>query len=236
MQRKRFSVALIAAAIGSLFAGGVSVAFAQLTPQAADMSVTGTIVPAACSAAFTGGGEVDFGTIRLIDLPANAYSSLGSKDITLSVNCSSNKYVTFSVADLQSASRVADAAMYTALATSADPTTVYGLGTGVVDSTTVNLGGYSILSGQPRSNGTAGPIRFSTNAGSTWRTDWTSAILTLSSDGRLFAAFSSAGARTSATSFEFPLTIRAALNYGSRLQVAQDTRLNGQAVFSINYQ
>lgn len=215
---------------------GASAAFAQMTPQTADMSVTGTVVPAACSASFSGGGEVDFGTIRLIDLPDNAYHPLGTRNLTLSVVCSSSKYVTLSVADLQSASRITDAAMYTALATSADPTTVYGLGTGTVGGTAVNLGGYSILSGQPLTNGTAGPIRFSTNSGSTWRTDWLSSILTLSSDGRLFAAFNTAGVRTTGTRFDFPLTIRAALNNGSRLQVADNTRLNGQAVFSISYQ
>ena len=36
--------------------------------------------------------------------------------------------------------------------------------------------------------------------------------------------------------FRFPMTITAALNKGSALQVAQDTPLNGQAVFTINYE
>jgi hypothetical protein len=38
------------------------------------------------------------------------------------------------------------------------------------------------------------------------------------------------------TKFSFPMTIKAALNKGSELQVASDTPLNGQAVFTVNYQ
>ncbi len=221
--------ALAAAAIMA----SASTAFAQLTPQTADMTVTGTIVPAACSASFAGNGEVDFGTIRLVDLPDNAYHSLGDRDIALSVTCSSAKRVTFSIADTQSATAIADAAMYTTLnaTTANDPIYMFGLGATTVNAVATNLGAYTIQSIGPVVDGTSRARVYSANGGSTW-----------GSYGPFLAhnawIYTSGNGTTpvTGTAFQFPLRVTAALNYGSRLQVASDTKLNGQAVFSINYQ
>ena len=234
MQRKHFSIALIAAAIGSLFAGGVSVAFAQLAPQTADMSVTGTIVPPACSVAFDGGGEVNFGTIRLIDLPPNAYHSLGSQNTALRVSCTTNKQVNFQVRDLQSSSRISDAQMYALLNTgeATNDAHMFGLGTATVGSSTVNLGSYAIRSANRSVGGTVVGDIYSDNAGASWAGV---TMISAVSTNRLNSAGN--GNRPAAgREFIFPLQITAALNYGSRLQVADDTRLNGQVQFSINYQ
>jgi hypothetical protein len=51
-----------------------------------------------------------------------------------------------------------------------------------------------------------------------------------------YSAGSAAGGPTRGQAFNIPLKITAALNKGSELQVAKDTPLNGQAVFTINYQ
>ncbi len=236
MQRKHFSIALVAAAIGGLFAGGTSAAFAQMTPQTADMSVTGTIVPAACSAGFTGGGEVDFERIRLIDLPAGNFYSLGSRDTELRVSCSSAKTVSFTLEDLQPTTKITDAAMSTLLGAPAGAMYLAGLGTGVVDGTSVNLGAYAIAvtpSRAPTVDGTARTAVLRT-PGSTGT--WSSMTSYRTDPSMTFSAGVSGGAATSGREFVFPLRITAGLNYGSRLQVAEDTRLNGQTVFAITYQ
>ena len=223
---------LIAAAVGGWLAMSAATASAQMTPQTADMSVTGTIVPAACSASFTGGGTVDFGTIRLIDLPNSALYPLGTKNVDLTVSCTSNKRVAFAVTDLQASNRIIGTEMQTALGTSWD-VTLLGLGAGTVGGTPVILGSYVVALGAPVVNTTRRINIYSPNGGTSWTgpSDW------IAADGaRLHTAGSTATAPVTGTSFTFPLIIRAALNYGSRLQVAQDTRLNGQAVFAISYQ
>ena len=237
MQRHRISRLLIATAVGGWIAMSAAAAFAQQTPQTADMSVTGTIVPAACSANFEGGGVVDFGTIRLIDLPANAYYAVGSRDVALNVNCTANKTVTFTVQDLQIASKIADTAMYAATGTSgrAAPQYVYGLGEASVSGASVKLGSYSIAyrtSPPTTVDGISKTVltRVGTAA-------WTPLVSHYTSSGEIFSAGTSAAAgATAGRAFYFPMRITAALNYGSRLQVAQDTPFNGQAVFAINYQ
>ena len=223
MQRHRVSRLLIATAVGGWVAMSAATAFAQKTSQTADMSVTGTIVPAACSANFEGGSTVDFGTIRVIDLPANAYHTVGSRDVALHVNCTANKTVTFTVQDLQIASKIADTAY------------VYGLGEASVSGASVKLGSYSIAyrtSPPTTVDGVSKTVltRVGTAA-------WSALISHYTSSGEIFSAGTSpAAGATAGRAFYFPMRITAALNYGSRLQVAEDTPLNGQAVFTINYQ
>lgn len=241
MRFNPLSKTLVAAAVGGLAALGASTAFAQMAPQTADMTVTGTIVPASCSANFTGGGEVDFGPIRLIDLLDNAYYRIpGTKDVTLNVNCNAGKRVTFAVTDAQTTNAIADAAMYTALGnvTSAN-TNVYGLGTATVGGTAVNLGSYAIRMLAPTAT-VAGAsaartaITQASNGGAWAAATWVGKTTT--GYPAYSAGTSATAVITTGTIFQFPLQISAALNYGSRLQVADNTKLNGQAIFAISYQ
>ena len=230
MQQHSVSKLLIATAVGGWVAMSAATAFAQQTPQTANMSVTGTIVPAACSANFTGNGVVDYGTIRVIDLPVNAYYFLGVKDTELDVTCNATKRVTFTIDDLQSANAIRDAAMMTAVGFSGvNAAYLYGLGTAVAGGNSVNLGGYLIEVGAATIDGMSRAYMYSNNNGANW-----------GSPPRLVAkemiSAGSGATPTTGTRFNFGLKIRAALNTGMALQVAQDTPLNGQAVFSINYQ
>lgn len=237
MQFSNLSKTLAAAAVVGLASMGASTAFAQMAPQSVDMTVTGTIVPASCSAAFSDGGEVDFGSIRLIDLPDNAYYRIpGTKDVTLNVTCNAGKRVTFTVADAQTSNAIADPAMYTALGSSAAAGYVYGLGTATVGGSPVNLGSYAIRMQAPTAtvSGTsaARAAITSANGGATWG----AAGWVLKGTQMYSAGTTTAAVITNGTAFQFPLQISAALNYGSRLQVSDETKLNGQAVFAISYQ
>ena len=240
MRFNPLSKTLVAAAVAGLASVGASTAFAQMAPQSVDMTVTGTIVPASCSANFTGGGEVDFGTIRLIDLPDSAYYRIpGTKDVTLNVNCNAGKRVMFAVTDAQTANAIADTAMYTALGgITANANYVFGLGTATVGSTPVNLGSYAIQMQAPTATvGGTSAVRTaitSTN-GTTWgAANWVSKATT--GFPAYSAGTSATAVITTGTVFQFPLRVSAALNYGSRLQVADNTTLNGQAIFAISYQ
>lgn len=235
MQALNLHKAMMAIAAAGLFSLGTSAAFAQQTPQTVDMTVTGTIVPAACTASFAAGDTVDFGTIRLIDLPANAYYALGNRSAQIDVACSSAKRVTFALVDGQSANKIADAAMYTLLGTPpSDERYIFGLGTATVGGNPVNLGSYAVQGGTPTIDSAARTLIFSYNGGLSW--GGVASAGRMSMAPWIISAGVTATAPTVGQNFSFPLTIYAALNYGSRLQVAQDTRLNGQLVFAISYQ
>ena len=229
MQRHRVYKRLIAAVVGGWFALSAATAFAQQTPQTADMTVTGTIVPAACSARFDGGGVVDFGTIRLIDLQDNAYTRIGAKDTALLVTCSSNLFVYFNLVDLQASTLVSNAEIaQQAGAPGNNPGYLFGLGTAAVGGTAQKLGAYSI--------GFV-PGKYATVDGSNRNVmlgkpgGWQVAAAYYPAPSDLdFAADSGIG-----RSLIFPMRITAAFNKGSVLQVAQDSPLNGQAVFTIKY-
>ena len=234
LQTPTMHKAMIAIAAAGLFSLGASAAFAQQAPQTVDMTVTGTIVPAACSAKFENGGVVNFGTIRLIDLPANAYYLLGSKNIALNVSCSANKRVSFSVADMQSASRMTDATMVSLLGT-LGPGYPLGLGASMVSGNPVSLGSYAINMDSASTDTGGRYTIYSNNSGASW-TGSGGREYVLPNGAALFSVGANTTSQAAGQTFKFPLIITAALNYGSRLQVAQDTPLNGQAVFSINYQ
>ena len=231
---------LVAAAVAGVASVGASTAFAQMAPQTADMTVTGTIVPASCSANFSGGAEVDLGTIRLIDLPDGAYYRIpGEKNIALNVNCNAGKRVIFSVADLQTTSAITTAGMTTALGSAAGTAQVFGFGNATVNGSPVPIGSYAIQMLAPTVDGTARTAIVSTNSGTSWAaaatatTAWLNKALTTTAYS---AGTSGTAAVTNGQAFQFPLRIVAGLNMGSALQVSEDTKLNGQAIFAISYQ
>ena len=221
----------VAAVVGGWLAMSAATVFAQMTPQTADMTITGTIVPAACTANFDDDGVVDFGTIRLIDLPATGYYRLGDKYTALNVSCNANKRVTFSVQDLQSASRIVGGTMQSAVSVNGDQY-IFGLGTATVNSTAVNIGGYSMTLSAPTVDTVARSGIYSNLSG----VSWSSGAAYLSFNGSVLMTAGNGTTPVTGRAFTFPLKVTAALNTASSLQVAQDTRLNGQAVFAISYQ
>ena len=52
-----------------------------------DVRVIGTIVPAACTPALTGGGVVDYGTIKADTISATDYTVLPEKQISFAITC-----------------------------------------------------------------------------------------------------------------------------------------------------
>lgn len=70
--------------------------------QAADtatLTMTGTIAPTACTPSFSNGGGVDYGYIASDSLSESAATTLESKPITFSVNCSAPTKISFSATD-----------------------------------------------------------------------------------------------------------------------------------------
>lgn len=70
-----------------VFAASLSMATAALAQSTADISVSGTLTPAACMPTLAGGGNFNFGNISVQDLDQEAYTSFRSAPRQLSVAC-----------------------------------------------------------------------------------------------------------------------------------------------------
>jgi len=230
MKIQTLSKALIASAVGSLFALGASSAFAD----SADLTLTGKIVPGACIPTFNvPDNTVDLGTTLVADLAADTYNLIpGDHNFDLTVACTAPVQAMIWVQDSQASSRIVDAEMNALLLPGGErqPQMLFGLGTTDVRGTTVNLGSYSVRArGGVSVDGVNRGFYAVLSNGSSY-----AAFGRMSGNGTRYAGFDGSAVATGKT-FVYPLAIAAALNHGANLQVANDVDLNGQAVFSISY-
>jgi hypothetical protein len=96
---KNISKALIATAVML----SVSPAFAS---SVAEITVKGTITPAACTPTLSNGGVVDFGVISVNDLVADAQTLLKVKDLELTISCTAPAMIGFTHIDNRHSSLV----------------------------------------------------------------------------------------------------------------------------------
>ncbi|MCU1717133.1 DUF1120 domain-containing protein [Pseudomonas sp. 5P_3.1_Bac2] len=72
---------------------------AVLAASTADLKVAGTIIPAACTPVFSGGGTVDFGKISAKDLSPTKLTALPRKFFTWTISCSAPTRIALSFKD-----------------------------------------------------------------------------------------------------------------------------------------
>ncbi|WP_202304986.1 DUF1120 domain-containing protein [Dryocola clanedunensis] len=76
MQKTVCALAVLAATATSVMAA-----------ESVDVKVTGTITPSACTPTLSGGGTVDYGTIKSTSLSADSYTVLAMKSLDFGVSC-----------------------------------------------------------------------------------------------------------------------------------------------------
>ncbi|MHC8288597.1 DUF1120 domain-containing protein [Pseudomonas sp. XS1P51] len=142
---KRLS--LLTAAL--LLAGTSSAVAASET----DLTVTGTITPAACEPILANGGVIDFGKIRVKDLKETTHTRIGNEIIQLTVNCNASALFAISSRDNREGSASTTGANY------------FGLGK---INGNEKLGRYQMSIKNPVADVPVG-VLFSDNEGVSWR-------------------------------------------------------------------
>ncbi|MBV6692647.1 DUF1120 domain-containing protein [Serratia quinivorans] len=71
----------------ALAAGAVVCASSAFAADSVDLKVIGTITPVACTPTLSGGGTVDYGTIKADTLKADDYTVLPEKSLDFSITC-----------------------------------------------------------------------------------------------------------------------------------------------------
>lgn len=203
---------------------------AQADPTA-ELQVKGSIRPPGCTPTLSAGGTADYGVIPMKSLNQNATTSLGSKTVSFSLNCTAKIKVALAANDNRKSSVIAGA-----------PSGSYGLGA----SAGKNIGYYSISLQNVTGDGSSvSTLWYSSGTtieyGAPDGTSWTSTIpggwsaggpniglgrLAFTSSGTAPAAY-----QTISGSFVIQATIDRAVNLPS----SQEIPLDGSATVEVQY-
>lgn len=232
----------------TLAAVGVGAAlFASLQVNAATtttMSVTGKIIPAACSATLSNNGEVSFGTIAASSIrnaPAgNSLVQLGAKNITLNISCEADTAVGFKAVDNRADSRVtlSSSTFINPNLPGETPVTgdIFGFGLGLA-SNNAKIGSYAITvdGNNTLADGSPASVILSDDAGSNWRVA-SDNILRQTAEGKRIITVANSGSSTPLLFREatLPLQVSAGIRTSSVLG-SDEINLDGNATLSLVY-
>jgi type 1 fimbria pilin len=205
---------------------GLACLAAAISAQAstvAQLTVRGTITPAACNLSLTGSGTIDYGTIRSGELSQTAFNPREEKTTSLSVSCGTTPAkFGLKLTDLQAGSKVTGI-----LGAGFTEAQNYGLG----QVSGRRTGGYSVTLRDLRSSSTAlFPImRVGTG---TWQ----------NSDGKVTQAPTQYSWRSSTTvtpasipQLTGTIAVKAVINKGQDLDLSRDITLDGRATLELSY-
>lgn len=208
----------------------------------ATLKVSGTIVPAACSTTLSNGGEVAFGSIAASVIrnaaEGNGLVQLGSKDITLTVNCEAAAAIGFKVIDNRASSAVTLSAsnyIVTPISGGNNAAQSYsGFGLGLA-SNNAKIGAYSVVvdaANAKADNATAGLV-YSDDEGKTWRSGI--AVNQVNDNARIVTVANTGSTEPKLFSAAtFPLKVAAAVQSASVLGMDEIT-FDGNATLSLVY-
>jgi type 1 fimbria pilin len=212
--------------------------------ESVNLSVTGTIDPAACTPTLGSNGTVDYGRINASQLSAESYTQLGAKELELTINCSAPAKVAIRavngrVGSLAAPSeRSAGGTPAPFILNNAIPTVV-GLG---LDGTT-KIGGYAVNLGSATveaTNGNSGNVLtlialYSSN-GSDWNgVDTTSTSLYRTNTDNYISWGSDERTPAAFTTMTTTLQINAYINKSTALDLSKPVNLDGLTTIELVY-
>lgn len=219
--------------------------FSATTSFAADgveLKVIGSIIPAACTPALSGGGSVNYGDMKADTLKQDDYTVLAEKTLDFSITCDAKAKV---------AVKVINGRLDTLAGSTENPLSGAGkVPTGVTLTTgdaayglglagTAKIGGYGIALSTPLADGTAvDSIYKSADASvTTWTKGATKSSLTTSNDALTLTSWAASGTLlpTALTTLAGKLSVQAYINKTSALDMTQSIKLDGLATLEVVY-
>ncbi|MEN5017008.1 DUF1120 domain-containing protein [Erwinia sp. Eh17-17] len=209
-----------------------------------DVRVIGTIVPAACTPALTGGGVVDYGTIKADTISATDYTVLPEKQIAFSITCDAPAKVGLTVANGRAGSLAG--AVESAYSAGTAPVQLFGLdyvaAAGLGMDGAAKIGGYGVRidSSTVTADGSAvDSLRADTNAQNTaiiWTKDAYAGIVYSPANQRM-TSWAATGTTTPVafTALSGQLGVQAYINKGSELDLSKPVHLDGLTTITLYY-
>jgi type 1 fimbria pilin len=209
-----------------------------------DVRVIGTIVPAACTPALTGGGVVDYGTIKADTISATDYTVLPEKQVSFAITCDAPAKVALIASNGRTGSLAG--VPETAHGAGRSPVTLFGLSAvgaaGLGMEGTSQVGGYGVRidSSTVTADGVAvDSLRADRDPGyadSPWVKDSYSGIVYSPNYQRL-TTWAATGTTTPVafTALSGQLGVQAYINKGSELDLSKPVHLDGLTTITLYY-
>ena len=201
--------------------------------ESASLTVSGTIIPTACTPSFAGGSLVDLGKISAADLNANVQTELALKNITLSMTCNGQVPVAVKVHDNQAATQLAGIT----IDGRAEDMYIYGMGA----ASGVKIGGYGLRHGTPTVDTVAMSLMYQQGGGiggPTWNQPSSTLVgKNASSGGYLHYSWgrSIAEGPSNGRIHTLPMTLVPVVGPANALPTGSDITLDGSATFELVY-
>lgn len=206
---------------------------------AAQLKVTGTIVPSACQLTLSNNGLADYGKIPSTTLQRNAFTILGGKDVSFTIKCEAPARVAFTTKSGRGVSAVNKEG---ALSELADPgITLYGVASGKAAAAGLGLhndkgiGGYMISLYPPdfKANNNKAKLL---SSGDFFKWTVIDGFYPVFSESIQYFSWSSDGKQPSShTTFSGFFRIQAYLNKSTELDLSKEVKLDGLATLELFY-
>jgi hypothetical protein len=208
--------------------------------ESIDVRVIGTIDPAACTPTLSGGGTVDYGTIKPTALATDAFTVLEEKQLDFAINCDAPAKVAITAHSQRGTTAVktdgtlAEIAAFPGLFGGVGNTAVVGLG---LDGTK-GIGGYAIrlATGTMTADGVAVDSIIANNNTTSWGSTAYGNLFT-SIDNQRYSSWAKTGTTTpiAFTTLAGKLGVQAYINKASELNLTKPVALDGLATLELVY-
>ncbi|MFC0227268.1 DUF1120 domain-containing protein [Serratia aquatilis] len=210
--------------------------------ESIDVRVIGTIDPAACTPTLSGGGTVDYGTIKPTALAKDAFTTLAEKQLDLAINCDAPAKVAIAAYSQRGASAVNTNGTMETLATAPTGVMMFGSASagvfGLGLDGTKGIGGYAIrlAPGTMSADGIAVDSIVANGNTTSWSKAVTGSLLNSVTSVR-HASWAKTGTTTpiAFTTLAGKLGVQAYINKTSELDLTKPVVLDGLTTLELVY-
>ncbi|MHA7845306.1 DUF1120 domain-containing protein [Serratia sp. D1N4] len=210
--------------------------------ESIDVRVIGTIDPTACTPTLSGGGTVDYGTIKPTALAKDAFTTLAEKQLDFAINCDAPAKVAITAHSQRGANAVKTDGTMDTLTTAPTGVTLFGTaGAGVVGlglDGTKGIGGYGLrqVPGTMIADGIAVDSVVSNGNTTTWVKASSGALFNNPVDIR-YSSWAKTGTTTpiAFTTLTGKLGVQAYINKTSELDLTKPVALDGLTTLELVY-
>ncbi|KRA01274.1 DUF1120 domain-containing protein [Achromobacter sp. Root565] len=194
--------------------------------QSVDIKVTGSITPAACIPVFEGGATVDYGKIAASSLNVSESTSLGVKEVSMSISCDAKTRVAIRFNDNR------EGTVPTEMAGSSAHLW-YGLG----KASGTPIGGYQMYLANEgvTLDGEKGFAVYSSDSGETWKSDKSDIVVNKTARQWRSWSLTSGGQPDAFSHLNSILKVEAFVNKAEALPLEDKIQLDGLATIELVY-
>ncbi|MEW5558768.1 DUF1120 domain-containing protein [Enterobacter asburiae] len=231
VMRKTLLATMLAATAGQAMAAGDSV----------DVKVRGQFVPAACTTTVSGGGTVDYGTIKAETIAKDDFTMLAVKNLNLSIACEAPMKIALHTTDMRADSTVTlTGKSWNVKAQGGAYSSNTSLGLG--KSGDKNIGSWAMWM-EPdsiKADGNAVDVIAISGLPTATTDSWSkpgSGTTWLAQTGDSYKSWAATGTTTpiALTTLNGTLSVQAGINKGSELDLTKTVTLDGMATLQVFY-